>query len=124
MIWGLWHVPLILLGLIYSEHPSAPVAALVFVVAATATAFVLARARLETGSIWPCVLLHGAYNTVVQSAFWPTVAADGPSSAVWINMEAGLLVMATLIVGALVLCRGRWTFLRAPGRPMQAPTAL
>lgn len=124
VIWGLWHTPLIFVGLLFAEHPSQLVAALVFVVSATATAFVLARARLESGSIWPCILLHGAYNTVIQSAYWAAASSGGPEAAIWIDVEAGLLVMATLIVGALVLCHGRWTFLRAPDQPMQAPAAL
>ncbi len=59
VIWGLWHVPLIVTGVIYAEHPSRLVAILVFMVSATAAACVLARARLETGSIWPCIVLFG-----------------------------------------------------------------
>ena len=81
LIWGLWHVPLILVGLLYAEHPFMPVAAVVFVISATATAFVLARARLESGSLWPCILLHGAYNSVIQAAFWPAPQAAGHRSS-------------------------------------------
>ena len=36
-------------------------------------------------------------------------------------MEAGILVAVVLVLLALALCRGRWTLLREPGRPMSAP---
>ena len=45
------------------------VAAVVFVAFATAASFVLARAHVETGSVWACILLHAAHNSVIQSAF-------------------------------------------------------
>jgi CAAX protease family protein len=122
VIWGLWHVPLIVTGVIYAEHPSTFVAVLVFMVSATAAACVLARARLETGSIWPCVVLHSAYNSVIQSAFWP--AAPGTGAFIWVGMEAGILVAVVLVLLALALCRGRWTFLRTPDQLMSAPAAL
>jgi CAAX protease family protein len=119
VILGLWHVPLIVTGVIYAEHPSRLAAIVVFMVSATAAACVLARARLETGSIWPCIVLHAAYNSVIQSAFWP--AAPGTDAFIWVGMEAGILVAVVLVLLALALCRGRWTLLRAPGRPMSAP---
>ena len=28
-----------------------------------------ARRGLETGSIWPCIVLHAACNSVIQGAF-------------------------------------------------------
>jgi membrane protease YdiL (CAAX protease family) len=123
LIWGLWHVPLILVGLLYAEHPFMPIAAVVFVISATATAFVLARARLESGSLWPCILLHGAYNSVIQAAFWPA-AAGGGTSVIWVDMEAGILVSAVLVLAAVLLCRGSWVFRRTPDEPMAAPAAL
>jgi membrane protease YdiL (CAAX protease family) len=123
LIWGLWHVPLILVGLLYAEHPLMPVAALVFVISATATAFVLARARLETGSVWPCILLHGAYNSVIQAAFWPAAAAAG-MSVIWVDMEAGILVSAVLVLAAVLLCRGSWVFRCTPDHEMATPSAL
>jgi hypothetical protein len=119
VIWGLWHVPLIVVGAIYAEHPARLVAVLVFMVSATAAACVLARARLETGSIWPCIVLHAAYDSVIQGAFWP--AAPGTEAYIWVGIETGILVAVVLVLLALALCRGRWTFQRAPGQPMSAP---
>jgi membrane protease YdiL (CAAX protease family) len=49
-----------------------------------ALGFVLARMRLETGSVWPAVALHAA----------------------------GILTALALVVAAVVYSRGRWTILR------------
>jgi uncharacterized protein len=79
VIWGLWHVPLILGGVLYADSPSPVLAAVLFVVSATSFAYILARMRLETGSIWPAIALHAAYNSIIQTAFAPvtTGAAVG-----------------------------------------------
>ena len=82
-------------------------------VSATAAACVLARARLETGSIWPCIVLHFGLQQRDQSAFWP--AAPGSGAFIWVGMEAGILVAVVLVLLALALCRGRWTFLSHAG---------
>jgi uncharacterized protein len=121
LIWGAWHLPLIFFGIIYAEHPVMLVAALVFMVSVVPMGFVLARIRLETGSIWPGVVAHGAYNSVIQSAFWPVAAAGGSSAAFWVGMEAGLLVAVALVLCAAVVCAGTWTFRRTPDRAMKVP---
>ena len=60
VIWGLWHVLLIVTGLYVAGGQQSMVVTLsVFIVGATAFAFVLARFRLQTGSIWPVIVLHG-----------------------------------------------------------------
>lgn len=86
ILWGLWHVPLIAGGFIYYEHPSRLVAVLLFMVCVIPVGFVLVRARLATGSIWPGVVLHGTHNSVIQGAFWrrPSRAARRrPSGSAW-----------------------------------------
>jgi hypothetical protein len=58
--------------------------------------------RLETGSIWPCIMVHAAWNALINAGF--TFAAEN----IWIG-EAGILVVTTLI---LARC-----FSGAPGNP-------
>ena len=133
VIWGLWYVPLIVTGLAFAEHPSTLVAVLVSMVWFVAAGFLLARARLETGSIWPCVV----QSTMIQVAFWPEWATaglgavfwpdgatGGEDAVVWVGREAGILVAAAMVLAALVLCRGSWTFKRTPNQPMSPPVAL
>ena len=112
LIWGLWHVPLIVTGIIYSASPSTALAVVVFMVSATSAGVVIARFRLETGSIWPPIAFHAAYNSVIQTAFTPATA--GPDAPLWVGEEAGILVAVTLLVAAVLFSLGRWRMLRWP----------
>jgi membrane protease YdiL (CAAX protease family) len=112
LIWGLWHVPLILGGIIYADSPSPVLAAVLFMVSAPSFAYVLARMRLETGSIWPPLALHAAYNSLIQIAFAP--ATTGAGAPLWVGEEAGILVVLTVVVVAVVFSRGHWTVRRVP----------
>jgi CAAX protease family protein len=86
LIWGVWHVPLIVAGL-YIAGPFLVPSIVLFVINIAAFGYVFARLRLATGSIWPCVLLHASWNAVIQSTFDRSVA--GAMSTLWIG-EAGL----------------------------------
>jgi membrane protease YdiL (CAAX protease family) len=116
LIWGLWHLPLVVTGVIYANHPSRLLAVVVFMVSATSAGVVIARLRLESGSIWPPIGLHAAYNSVIQTAFTP--ATSGPAAPLWVGEEAGILVALVLLLAAVLFSRGPWTMLRAPGRPL------
>lgn len=110
LIWGLWHVPLILGG-VYLVGPPRLLAALLWMVTATAFSFVFARVRLDTGSVWPAITLHSAWNAIIQAAFDP--ASHGARAELWIG-ESGILVALTMIVAAVVFSCGRWTIRREP----------
>ena len=110
VIWGLWHVPLILGG-VYLIGPPPLVAALLWMVTATAFSFVFARLRLETGSVWPAITLHSAWNAIIQAGCDP--ASHGARPELWIG-ESGILVALTMIVAAIVFSCGRWTIRRDP----------
>jgi len=98
LIWGFWHVPLILGG-VYLVGPPPFLAALLWMVTATAFSFVFARLRLATGSVWPAITLHSAWNAVIQGAFDPASTSSG--AELWIG-ESGILVALTMIVAALL----------------------
>ena len=110
LIWGLWHVPLILGG-VYLVGPPPALTALLFMGTHTAVSFVYARLRLETGSIWPAIALHAAWNAIIQIAFDP--ASTGTGATLWIG-ESGILVTLTMVVAAIIFSRGRWTIRRVP----------
>ena len=119
LIWGLWHVPLILGGA-YLVGPPPVLAAVLWMVTSTAFSFVLARLRLETGSVWPAVALHAAWNAVIQTAFDP--ASTGPLATLWVG-ESGILVALTMVVAAAGFSYGRWTIRRAPGEQPETGAA-
>src|SRR5215217_7203057 len=111
LIWGLWHVPLILAG-VYVAGSSPVVSAMLFMVMVTSFGFVIARMRLETGSIWPAIALHGAWNSIIQGAFDP-VMGTGAGATLWVG-EAGILTALALVVAAVIFSRGHWTIRRVP----------
>jgi membrane protease YdiL (CAAX protease family) len=119
LIWGLWHVPLVLWAG-FADGPSPLLSAVLLTGTAVTLGYVLARVRLETGSVWPAVALHAAWNVIIQAGFDP--ATTGATRAMWVG-EAGVLTLLVLVVGAAILSRGRWTIVRtlpASGRsPVQ-----
>lgn len=110
LIWALWHIPLVLAG-VYVVGSSPVVSAVLLVVTVTSFGFVIARMRLETGSIWPAIALHGAWNSIIQDAFDP--ATTGTGAALWVG-EAGILTALASVVAAVIVSRGRWTMRRVP----------
>jgi uncharacterized protein len=75
--------------------------------------FVIARMRLETGSIWPTIVLHGAWNSTIQSAFDPATTSTGAGATLWVG-EAGIFTALALVVAAVIFSRGHWTVRRVP----------
>jgi uncharacterized protein len=59
-LWGLWHAPLILLGLNYPQQPVLGVG--LMAVVGVITGVLLGWLRLASGSVWPAVLGHAAFD--------------------------------------------------------------
>ena len=59
-LWGLWHMPVILLGYSYPLHPQFGV--LLMMIFCVIMGVLFGWMRLATGSIWPAVIGHGALN--------------------------------------------------------------
>jgi uncharacterized protein len=113
LIWALWHLPLILAG-IYAAGPYPALSAVLFVVSVTSVAFVFARMRLETGSIWPVIFAHSAWNSIIERPF--DGATKGANAALWTG-ESGILTVIVLVVVSVIVSRGTWTYIRSlPGR--------
>lgn len=110
LIWGLWHVPLVLAG-VYAAGPSPAFSAALIMVSITSFGYVIARLRLETGSVWPAVVLHAAWNSIIQGPF--DGATTGAGATLWVG-ESGVLTALVLVVAAVVFSRGQWTILREP----------
>src|SRR5262249_3128525 len=75
LIWAVWHVPLILSGQ-YAAGSQPVVSAFVFVIGVVADGYLAAYLRLRSGSIWPAVVLHGAWNAVIQGTFDRATAGE------------------------------------------------
>ena len=116
LIWALWHVPLVLGG-VYAAGPSPALSAVLIVVSITSFGYVIGRLRLESGSVWPAVVLHAAWNRVIQQLFDP--ATTGAGATLWAG-ESGVLTALTLVLAAVIFSRGHWTILREPPRREKA----
>ena len=74
--------------------------------------------RLETGSIWPVIFAHSAWNSIIEGPF--DGATKGANAALWTG-ESGILTVIVLVVVAVLVSRGTWTYIRRPterGRPL------
>ena len=115
LIWGLWHTPVILAGMYVAipQGSSSVVTTVLFMVQITSTGFVIARMRLETGSIWPALAQHAAWNSVIQGPFDLATKSSGAGATLWVG-EEGILVAITMVVAAVIFSRGHWTIRRVP----------
>jgi uncharacterized protein len=112
LIWGAWHLPMVLAGF-YAAGSNRLLSSVLLLISATSFAFFLARIRLESGSIWPVVFAHSAWNVIIQNPF--DGASGGEGATLWVG-EAGILTCVVLVVTAVVVSRGRWADLRQPPR--------
>jgi uncharacterized protein len=124
VIWGLWHVPLILTGQ-YAAGPKPWLSAIVFLVSIVPFAYFAGWLRLRSGSVWPAIAAHAAWNSTIQGVFDVHTRGGGASrtTSIWVG-ESGLLVAATSVVLVWLLVRGRWTMRRNPrdeAEPIAAP---
>ncbi len=60
IVWGLWHMPVILLGYNYPDHPAS--GWLLMTAMCVVWGLLFGWTRLATGSVWPAVIAHGALN--------------------------------------------------------------
>jgi hypothetical protein len=78
--------------------------------------------RLETGSIWPVIFFHSAWNSIIEGPF--DGATKGANAALWTG-ESGILTVIVLVVVAVIVSRGSWTYIRSlPGRGVPLTEAL
>ena len=117
LIWGLWHMPIVF-NPGNTSSPSPALSAVALMGTVVLAGFVYARMRLETGSVWPAIVLHGAWNSIFQTAFVPATTGAG---AVWWLGESGILTLIALGVAAIIFSRGHWTILRTPPKRETAP---
>lgn len=110
LIWAVWHVPMILFG-VYAAGPWPVLSAVLFVVGITAMSYVFAWLRLTTGSIWPAIIFHAVWNSVIQGPF--DHATTGRLALLWTG-ESGILTMLVLIGVTLIVTWRPWTLLYQP----------
>lgn len=98
--WGFWHAPLILLGYNFAE-PN-PLGVLLMMVACVFFGILLGWTRLRTGSVWPAVLAHGAFNAAA-GAIGLVIAADSPFPSLTVAGPLGMVMWGVFVAVTLVL---------------------
>ena len=99
IVWGLWHLPLILSGL-YVIGSNPLLSALMFCVGIIPAAFLFGGLRLYSRSIWPAALAHASWNSVIQDVFDRFTV--GTSS--WVG-EGGILTLMAVALVAVVIVK-------------------
>lgn len=97
VIWGIWHLPLIITG---DYKGSAPVwySVACFMVLVVGVSFAFAWLRLASGSLWPAVLLHAVHNKFIQGVLDVITVDTGKTQYFTTEFGLGLAIMG-LIVG-------------------------
>jgi membrane protease YdiL (CAAX protease family) len=97
IIWGLWHVPLIVGGT-YNAGTPAWFAVPCFLVSVIGMSTMLAWLRLRSGSLWTAALYHASHNVIIQVVFDGSTIDTGPTK--WLTTEFGIgLTIASIVMG-------------------------
>ena len=96
VIWGLWHVPLIVTG-DYSSGAPAWYAIACFMVLVIGMSFAFTLLRLASGSIWPAVLMHAVHNTFIQSVLDKLTVDTGNTAYFTTEFGLGLAIMGVIV---------------------------
>jgi len=114
LVWGLWHIPFILLLTSRPGLPGSQVNSFFFPTLSTiALGYLISYLRLRSGSIWPAVLAHASNNAIFALAFDSFTVAN----QTW-KGELYLLSVAIPVL-VLLLSHERWT-ISPPGSAHQA----
>jgi len=101
IVWALWHTPLVLSGH-YNASPRPVISFVMFFISLSGTAWVMARLRLSTGSVWPPIVLHAAWNSIIVQFF--AACTRGEMATFWAG-ESGVFVAAAVAVTVYVAYR-------------------
>ncbi|NPV56868.1 MAG: CPBP family intramembrane metalloprotease [Anaerolineae bacterium] len=102
IIWGIWHIPLILAGG-YSSYAPTWYAIICFMVLITGMSFAFTWLRLASGSLWTAVLLHASHNYIIQRILDRITIDTGNTQYFSTEFGLGLAIMGILV--ALVFWR-------------------
>lgn len=106
LVWAVWHWPLAL----GSKSPDKLLSLSLFTLVLIPIGGLVARLRLESGSVLPAILLHALWNELLGIVFDGFTAKPG----IWLG-ESGILVVSVSTLLATPFLLGRWSARRSPG---------
>jgi membrane protease YdiL (CAAX protease family) len=96
IIWGIWHIPLIITG-DYSSGAPTWFAITVFMVLVVGMNFAFSWVRLASGSIWTAVVMHAVHNSFIQSGLDKITVDTGSTEYFTTEFGAALAVMGIIV---------------------------
>lgn len=101
VIWGLWHLPIILQGYNYSQHPVAGV----FMMTAFTTLLspIISFIRIRSGSVVATSILHGTINGV--SGIAVLMVSGGSDLTIGVTGLAGFIFLAAIDLAIFIVMR-------------------
>jgi len=96
IIWGIWHIPLIISG-DYSSGAPVWYTVACFGVLVVGMSFAFAWLRLASGSIWPVVLLHAVHNKFIQGILDVITVDTGNTLFFTTEFGLGLAIMGVIV---------------------------
>ncbi|PFL15188.1 CPBP family intramembrane metalloprotease domain-containing protein [Bacillus cereus] len=101
LIWATWHVPIVIAGL-YVEGTSVVLSVLGIYFCIVPFSYITAYLRLNTGSVWPSVIIHTTWNAIIQGPF--ARASTGYQTEIWVG-ESGLITAIIILITAIIMSR-------------------
>jgi membrane protease YdiL (CAAX protease family) len=114
LIWAAWHAPLIIGG-VYASSAFPGLSAAMFALSIVGQGFLLAYVRLASGSVWPAVIGHAAWNAVIQGVFDRSSGAQ--VGVHWVGEDGILVALASVIIAIAFTFRKR-PLLLTPGKSL------
>jgi membrane protease YdiL (CAAX protease family) len=96
VIWGIWHIPIIIGGGYNSGAPTW-YSISCFMVEIIGISFAFAWVRLASGSIWPALILHATHNSFIQSALDELTINTGSTHYFTTEFGIGLAIMGVIV---------------------------
>src|SRR5437868_5519515 len=93
VIWGAYHLLIIVLGTYHNNSPNAlPLAGqlVMFFTGIISASVIIAYLRLKSGSLWSAAVFHASHNLFIQRIFNP-LTIEYPNSAKYVD-ELGLVL--------------------------------
>ena len=119
LMFAIWHFPLMLLTQVYPIHGSWLIAGPILLVTLTAAGVFYGFLRLNSDSVWPATIAHGAVNTYFKMFGLITITSS-PLVLEYLAGERGVLTMVATVLGAAWLI-GRM-HRRHAGQAVQLPS--
>lgn len=101
VIWGLWHMPVTLLGHNFGLTDWRGVA--LMTIGSVIWGIVFGWLRLRTGSVWPAVLAHASLNASGAAFLWFPEAGTDPSLPLVNPLGVSGWIVLALVIGVLSL---------------------